>query len=452
MLQKGGLLIKVFFFTISLGYIGCSSNTKSYFEEEDWLSVAIKSEKYIQIGKLQSENGQMWKEMPDSINSGTNEALYRGASGVVLFYLELFNATGDSTYLNEASKGADYLLSTMEGTKYTSEDVGLYTGLAGIGFTLSEVFKVTGEKKYKAAVLKTVNILESSSKETPTGIHWDGVTDVIYGSAGIGLYLQHIASDLEIKKADSLSVLVANGLLDNAIIESKGLRWKAYPGIKVFMDNFSHGASGIAYFLAQTYKRTKEEKYLNAARKAAEFLDSIANEKGYVPHHLPNEEELFYLNWCHGPGGTSRLYYILYEITNDKKWLDKITKTADQIILEGIDKKQKHGYWNNVGKCCGDTGVAEYYFWLYQMTGNTEYLKFSERMTQKIISLSTVENDHIKWIHAENRVSPDATAAQTGLMQGSAGMGLWFLQINAFQKQQEPLILLPDKPQIHTAK
>ncbi len=439
---------------IVIGFIctvSCNKREKS-FQNEDWLSLAIKSEKYIQTAKYNSGNEEVWRVMPDSINSKVDKALYRGAPGIVLFYLELFNATNDTVYLNQARSGANYLVNTLRDTIYDSEEVGLYTGLAGVGFTLTEVFKSTGNKEYKQGALQTITLLEQSSNKSANGIHWGSITDIVYGSAGIGLYLQYLTNELGSKKADRLSRLVAEGLLDNAIEVNKGLRWKVFPDYKYFMDNFSHGTSGVAYFLTEEYKRTKTKKYLDAAIKATKVLDSISNSKGYIPHHLPEGEDLYYLGWCHGPAGTSRLYYSLFDATQDEKWLDKITHSADYLMLEGIDQNETPGYWNNVGKCCGATGVAEYYFWLFKITGNTKYLHFSERMTQKIISSLTQEEDYIKWIHAENRRNPDELAAQTGLMQGSAGMGLWLLQLNAYQLQKKPLITLPDTPNIDTIK
>ncbi len=449
---KNTFYYSVFLIIGFLCIVSCSSKKKQTSKDKDWLSIAIKSEKHIQTAKYLSDQGEVWKVMPDSINSKVNNALYHGTPGIVLFYLELYNATQDTSYLNEAQSGANYLTKILRDTLYKAEEVGLYTGLAGIGFTLTEVFKVTKAEKYKQAALKTIRLLDSSSNKSANGIHWGSITDIVYGSAGIGLYLQYVADQLDSKKADSLSVLVAEGLLDNAIETHEGLRWKFFPDYNTFLDNFSHGTAGIAYFLAQTYKRTQNKKYLDAAMQGEKFLDSITNNKGYVPHHLPGGEDLYYLNWCHGPSGTSRLYYALYDITKDDTWLDKITHPANNMMAEGIDKTETPGYWNNVGKCCGAVSVAEYYLWLYDITGNKEYLDFSHKMTQQIMNKSTQEGDHIKWLHAENRRSPDELTIQTGLMQGSAGMGLWFLQLNAHQNDTEPSIVLPDKPTVSSIK
>lgn len=431
-------------------FTACVDRKASNESETDWASLAIASEKHIRQAKYRSDAGISWKQMPDSLNSEGNKTLYSGTPGIVLFYLELFHATNDSVYLNEAKSGADYLINNLKDTAPDAYEMGLYTGLAGIGFTLTELFKITNDDVYAKAALKTITLLESASEQSENGIHWGQLSDIVYGSAGIGLYLHYIADELQSEKADSLSIRVAEGLLDTTIDTLGGLRWKFHPEDDRYMDNFSHGTSGVAYFLARAYQRTKHTEYLDAALRAAMLLDTLANNKGYIPHHLPGGESLYYLSWCHGPAGTSRLYYALYEATKDKLWLTKIIHSANHLMEEGIAVQEKPGFWNNVGKCCGTTGVAEYYLWLYHITGTKAYLRFSETMTEDILKKSTQDGDFLKWIHAEHRRRPGQVAAQTGLMQGTAGMGLWFLQLYAHQHNTTPLITLPDTPEIKT--
>jgi hypothetical protein len=60
---------------------------------------------------------------------------------------------------------------------------------------------------------------------------------------------------------------------------------------------------------------------------------------------------------------------------------------------------------------------------------------------------ATKEGDGLKWIQAENRVSPDAVVAQTGFMQGAAGVGTFFAHLDA--SRDKPVarpIAWPDSP------
>ena len=45
---------------------------------------------------------------------------------------------------------------------------------------------------------------------------------------------------------------------------------------------------------------------------------------------------------------------------------------------------------------------------------------------------------------AEHRVQPELLQAQTGLMQGAAGIGLWLLHLDGHSQDREPLVVLPD--------
>jgi hypothetical protein len=52
----------------------------------------------------------------------------------------------------------------------------------------------------------------------------------------------------------------------------------------------------------------------------------------------------------------------------------------------------------------------------------------------------------LKWIQAENRIEPDNVQAQTGLMQGAAGIGLFFIHLSELDGVAEPANRFPDSP------
>ena len=440
------LRLPIISFFVSLFFLtGCLEKDLSNPVDTKWKSLAISTEKFIKSAKYELDEGANWHIMPDSSRQIDDLSLYSGSPGIILFYLELFHATKDSSYLMEAELGAEYLINVMPDTIPDRYFIGLYGGIAGFGFTFTEVYKASGKEKFKLAAINTINLLENSAVKTESGINWAGLNDIIYGNAGIGLYLQYIADEFELKKADSLAVLAANGLLDSAIDTLGGLRWKSRTEDKYYMDNFSHGTAGIGYFLSEVYQQTNDQKYLDACLLAVNLLDKYSNEKGYVSYVSPLREDLYYLNWCHGPAGTSRFYYSLYESTKDEKWLTKVEFIAGNLMNEGIEKDEKPGFWNNVGKCCGFVGIVEYYLWLNQVTGEKIYLDFAKKMTESILAKTTKEDSMIKWIHAETRVRPREVAAQTGLMQGSAGIGLLFLKLNAHEQNKSHQIILPDE-------
>ena len=71
-------------------------------------------------------------------------------------------------------------------------------------------------------------------------------------------------------------------------------------------------------------------------------------------------------------------------------------------------------------------------------------------MTAALLARSTVDAAGRRWIVAENRTEPEAVGAQTGMMQGAAGIGLWLLRLDAFESGRESGraagVTLPDSP------
>jgi hypothetical protein len=62
------------------------------------------------------------------------------------------------------------------------------------------------------------------------------------------------------------------------------------------------------------------------------------------------------------------------------------------------------------------------------------------------LTRATADGDGLKWVQAENRVSPNVVLAQTGLMQGAAGVGLAMLRLDGTLRGRKPAIVLPDAP------
>ena len=400
--------------------------------------------KWIRNSAVRTENGITWPAVPGD-KSTINNTLYSGTPGTVLFFLEAYYATEDPTFLQDARAGADYLLATLEDEK----SMGLYVGISGIGFCLEEVYKATKVDTYREGVLICLERIKRWVQEKEKGVQWSETTDIISGSAGTGLFLLYLSKELEDASIIDLAVKAGDGLIDVGIPVEPGIKWAMDPEYPRLMPNFSHGTAGIAYFLASLYKETGEKRFLEAALQGASYLKSIAKTDAgicLIFHHEPEGEDLYYLGWCHGPVGTARLFYRLYEITGDKVWMDWVEKGARGILASGIPEKETPGFWNNVGQCCGSAGVADYFLSLYQITKKPEYLDFTKQLTRQILIKATLDDNGLCWIHAEHRSRPELLMAQTNLMQGAAGIGLWLLHLEEFEHGKKPEIILPDSP------
>ncbi|MCK4644777.1 MAG: hypothetical protein KAU46_00845 [Candidatus Aminicenantes bacterium] len=413
-------------------------------ERETYAGEIEQVARWIRASSVQTKVGTTWPAVPGDTKT-INNTLYSGTPGVVLFFLEAFHATGDQDFLEDARIGANYLLSALDKEK----GAGLYVGVSGIGYCLEETYKATKEWQYRQGVVRCLDNLKEWAEEKEKGIQWGETTDIISGNAGTGLFLLYLAEEWKDESVLAMAKQVGDRLVEVGIPAEEGTKWAMNPQNPRLMPNFSHGTAGIAYFLASLYQKTNEQKHLDGALAGAQYLKSVAKTEDDVClifHHEPEGEELFYLGWCHGPVGTARLFYRLYQITEEQEWMHWIEKGAHGILKSGIPDQEVPGFWNNVGVCCGSAGVAEFFLSLYQVTEKQEYLEFARELTTQILNKASHDASGMWWVHAEHRSRPDFLQSQTNLMQGAAGVGIWLLHLEEFISGKQPQIVLPDNP------
>lgn len=411
-------------------------------ERRPYLEAALDAARWISASAVETESGSTWPGVPGEQQS-VNTTLYSGTPGVVLFFLEAYYATGEASFLGQARAGADYLLATLE----KEQGTGLYAGAAGVGLALLETSKAVDDPKYRRGLEDILKLLGDRALPQDRGIEWSSTTDIISGTAGTGLFLLHAGRELDRSDCVDLAAEAGLRLVDLARPAEEGLKWAMDPAYPRLMPNFSHGTAGVAFFLASLYESTKNREFLDTATAGARYLQAVARTDDgtcLIFHHEPEGEDLFYLGWCHGPVGTGRLFYRLYKITGSDVWLEWAEKGGRALLQSGIPEKQTPGFWNNVGVCCGSAGVADYALSLFRVTGKAEYLEFARRLTTQILSRSTNESGGLKWIQAEHRSRPEFLQAQTGLMQGAAGIGIWLLRLDAFDAGRSARITFPD--------
>ena len=412
--------------------------------DRPYLAAAEKAAAWIRSTEIRSPYGLSWPAVPkDSASVALN--LYSGTPGVVLFFIQAYHATGQGTYLRDAREGADFLLAKMPGV----DGAGLYEGLSGVAFALEEAYRASGDEKYRQGFLVCLGRIKAAAVEAGAGIEWGSTTDIISGNAGTGLFLIYASRETKDGSWLDLAARAGTRLAELGRPENGGLKWAMDPDFPRLMPNFSHGTAGIAYFLATLYKETKKKEFLDAALAGAKYLLSVANTEGdtcLIFHDEPDNRDLYYLGWCHGPVGTARLFHLLSEVSGDKSWLGWVRKSANALLQSGLPEEKTPGFWNNAGICCGLAGVGEFFLDLYQALGDRSYLEFSKRVTARLLAKASVENGNMSWVQAEHRTRPDYLFAQTGYMQGAAGIGTFLLWLDAADRAKTRRVIFPDTP------
>jgi len=429
------------------------------------LEMAEATGAWLRASGRETPHGLTWPVAPGASDQEVFH-IYSGTPGVLLFLLELHHATGDEVYLREAEAGARSLLAGTVAGPGTSQlsDWGLYTGLAGVAYTLSEVHRAGGDVRGGGgegaseagganALLRRVM---EEARPLGDGVAWyaedpDSASyDIISGSAGIGLTLLYFHELGGVPGALELAVEAGRALATRGRGAEGGLKWpmsEIYPRL---MPNFSHGTAGVAYFLARLFEVTGDEEFLALAESGARYLEAVSARDAeggcLLFHHEPEGEELFYLGWCHGPVGTARLFQQLAKVTGEDTWLSWVREGARGIRNQGIPETRAEGFWNNVSQCCGDAGVGDFFLSLHASGGATEDLQFARRLGEYLRGEATAEGAEARWIQAENRSQPENVVAQTGWMQGAAGVGAFFLHLDGVEKGRKARVIFPDSP------
>ena len=369
-------------------------------------------------------------------------SLYSGGAGVLLFFAE-FDHAQPTVYL---SRRVDARARALAKSASGVEECGLYVGLSGIAFALDCAYQATRVEEHETAAKECIDRVVKAAKPVGSGVEWNETTDIVSGSAGIGCTLLWAANAFKRPELLDLAKKAGDRLIELGKPQETGTAWSMDPKFPRQMPNFSHGTAGVSYFLAQLCRATGEAKYLAAAKKGADYLVSISGKDGLVFHHKPDGKDLFYLGWCHGPVGTSRLFAVLHKATKDVSYAKWIDTAAETLLASELPDKRTPGYWNNFGYCCGDAGMARFFLDLYRLDEKPEQIAFARKEADFLIRSAEPSDGGLKWTFAENRVSPKEVKAQTGLMQGAAGIGLTLLWLDAFDQKRDALVRMPDAP------
>jgi lantibiotic modifying enzyme len=427
------------------------------------LDLALAAERWIDGQHRPTRSGRVWRVAGEE-NEEVDLSLYRGAAGIVLFYLELAAATGERAYLERATSGADAILELLPDH---DQGVGLYRGASGLAFVLDQVSRAGGFDRHRRAATACIQTVLDRAQRRGAGIGWiesipfadafglAGTTetfDVSRGSAGVALALLSAAERGLHPGALDAARAVGERLLEVATPTAAGLSWPMMlEPVDWTAPNWSHGTAGIAFCLARLHAATGDQRFLDAALAGARHLCAIATVEGAcrsIHHSNGRGKDLFYLGWCHGPPGTTRLFDELARQTGDPEWQSWLRGGGEAVLASGAPEQRSRGYWNNVGQCCGDAAVGEFAISLWQRLGDQRYLDLARRVAAWLERESEPESEGSgrSWPQAEHRVRPDLLEAQTGYMQGAAGVGSFLLRLWALESGRAVKIQLPDCP------
>ena len=373
--------------------------------------------------------------------------LYAGASGILCFLLGLYDATAEREYLEEAKEVARYLQYRWNHQRTLKRNFSQYafsSGWSGAGFALLQLYQVTGEQTYADTVNSIVEqaIRDARPAASGEGYEWSTFQGIV-GNAGTVLFLLKVAEVLQNKKFRDFALDAGQTFLHQG--RSMGDGRIVYQGVdptyfgagKDYIDpNFPMGTGGIAFALLKLYEASGDKRFLDAVTGVTEYMDTAAVKMKagkLLPHGLPDRGDLFYAGYCHGPAGTNRFFYQLYQMTGDEKYKKEIEDLTDGMESLGVPAKQSAGYWNVLNICCGTAGILNMYLGLWAAFGEDRYYEKAQECEKILLDRAIYEEIEAgltaKWQFALDRVAADVLTTPIGFLDGAAGIGAMLLQM-----------------------
>jgi hypothetical protein len=406
-------------------------------------------------------NGTYWMNY-DVVRAGSfiaepRENLYNGNAGILLFLLELHQATGDAalwSVIEDGNRWLEHYCQEHEPSHYA-----LYLGRASVVWYFIRLAEVTGQPLW---LEKAVKLLQPVLQSQDTKLHVD---DFISGRAGliwvIARLLQalqaHMSSDYEAHEKALFSFLdqQLNLLLGGTFTQGSGVCWDRHRYRINGLCGLSHGASGIGMVLFQLSKALQNEHFSHLARasfiyenqwfcpqngwKDLRKLGYTARNIKEMLHQLRSNNRDFFqpetMNaWCNGAPGIGLTRVRAYQMTGDSDDLADVHR-AIAIINQRQPKMSYLVGEDHFNLCHGDPGDAILFLEAYHLTKDETYLEVATAVADAIIQgLKTQPAFH-------TGLNMKLSEPDHSLMVGHAGVGYFFLRMHDFETT--PSILAP---------
>jgi hypothetical protein len=419
-------------------------------EPDDVLQLAVDAGEWLDAQSQEQPIGVAWPsdaKHPETVSYD----LGSGTAGVVVYFLSLYNATGEKRFLELAERGGAYLQAQLDDSTAVFEGsrrASLYTGIAGIGVALELLAEHRPE--FSKGVDKVVALLDAWAVAEPAGRRWsDEFNDLLYGDAGTVLFLAWHAHRSGDERAMRLAVSASHFLLAQAEDAGSGRYWRFRRSKPFNLPGLSHGTAGIAYVLGTVGGLADVPEFTTAAADGFEYIESIAQiseDKIQIPYGWPAEnwEGLFEFGWAHGLVGSNvfftRLQQLGIKMEEAARFNALVVNTLSDIGLPGTPDEPFAEPSTPLDWRFGRASV------LVLLSDLDEGIETRDAILGEIMAKASQADGLAHWEVEAPAFMGGGRAEFTGILHGSAGIGLALLRMHAAMTERPPYVTMPDDP------
>ncbi len=372
--------------------------------------------------------GARWETRSYTGRPQYSTAVFGGTAGVVFLFADLFRVTGDPKAREVAEAAAMWVEGQSKSDlRDPNADAGLYFGMSGHGMMCLHLYEATGRERWLRDAQARARAVARAS--------WPDA-HVLSGSAGSVFFLLRLFQATGDQGVLDAAVRAGNHITQTTERDAEGARWDwLREGEARFSAGFVHGASGIAYALAELWRFTSNDTFKELVYDAQAWIEAVAltNEHGICWDRWPGDPHRPRVQWCHGAPGIGLFAARAGEIFDD----DDLRRFADrcaQATLAAGDIR------DNPSQCHGLAGNAELFIELARVGDDGPWMSHARDFGDSARAYREEVDGEVRWLGDEpGNYSPD-------FMLGSSGLGHFFLRLVRPEEVQMPLMVCPPTP------
>lgn len=352
-----------------------------------------------------------------------------GTTGIVQYYLDLWNATKDREWLRHTDDLLEWTFDTFPFIPSQSPP-GLYFGLGAMPWLMAELAAVADDRRARQWLHRATEL--AAALVAPGTETWD----VTHGWAGIGMAELAVLYSTGDDGCRNAVKRIVHRMVQNAT-DAAGLPvWRR--GDRHYY-GFAHGSAGIGYFLLTAGSFVGNSAAMDLAVDIGHALLDIgvpvATGGGLTWRQGPHSAQTPWTHWCNGAAGVGMFLFSLWSATGNAAFLSAAVKAGRAITLG-----------RPFGSCCRCHGLAGDGDYLLELATDTthgeEFRAGAEHIGRKLEALKIHQAFAPKWPH-EGSGEP-----RPGFMRGYTGVHSFRLRL-AGLVEQSPLMLSPSVVRRH---
>jgi hypothetical protein len=356
--------------------------------------------------------------------------LYAGSAGVALFLAQIHAHCGDAESRRTALGAIHRSIHQLDGAPraQTASALSYFLGDLGVAWAARTIGILVGEAEVVTCAQGVFNQIAESCSQPH-------VLDLLGGSAGAIPALLAVGRTPGLGHCLEVATLLGEELCRSARRQGNTCTWDPVvasgPGMaSIPLTGLSHGAAGIGLALFELYAATGRQDFLETARGAFAYEDSIFDaERGNWPdlrttqrRDTSDSRGQFATGWCHGAPGIAlaRLRASVLDPIRANDYL-ATAQVALGTTFAAIDENLASTK-ADATLCHGLAGLLEIVLVASQITGEPSYRNRAAAVAQLLIDRHAESGDWSSGAPSGGR--------NPSFMLGTAGIGYTFLRLH----------------------